>query len=114
MFFIAGCETKTLEGVDDDTEQSFTIINSSSSTFRIVDAQAGVVGDFFNAVVIDGDGIHKGGSQSFTVDSNDCDDNWRVDVYYNDPSRTHCSTTQFISCGSSTSFTFNNTTCEAD
>jgi len=110
--FIIGCSSKGAESVDDDTEQSFTITNSSSSTFRIVDGQAGIAGDLLYSLTINGDGIHKGGSQSFTVDSNDCDENWRVVVYYNDPSRTDCATTKFVACDGSANFIFNNTLCD--
>ena len=110
MFFAVGCETKVGD-VNDDTEQSFTVINSAGSTFRIVDGQANKLGEHLRSLVISGDGIHKGGSQSFDVSSDDCDENWRVVVYYNDPDRTDCATTKFIACGGSTSFIFNNTTC---
>lgn len=109
--FIIGCSGKGIEEVGDDTGQSFTIINSLNATFRIVDGQAGVPGEPLEILSIDGDGIHKGESQSFAVDSNKCDDNWRVVVYYNDTSRTDCATTKFVACGGSTSFVFNNTTC---
>jgi len=109
--FIGACSSKEVNSVDDDTEQSFIVTNSSSSTFRIVDGQAGVVGNGLVGLAINGDGIHKGGSQSFAVDSDDCDEDWSVVVYYNDPSRTDCEATKFVPCGGSANFIFNNTTC---
>ena len=112
MFFVMGC-TQPVDGVHDDTEQSFTVINSGDSTFRIVDGQANKIGENLRPLNIDGDGIHKGGSQSFSVSSDDCDNDWKIVVYYNDQDRTNCEATKFITCGRSTSFIFNNTTCSS-
>lgn len=104
-----GCETTT--SVDDDTRQSFTVVNSASSTFRIVSGQAGPSGSLLGYIHFNGDGLHKGQSQSFGVGDDDCDKDWKVIVYYNDPASTACTQTKRVPCGGSAAFVFNNTLC---
>ena len=96
---------------DENTGQSFTVVNSASSTFRIVSAQAGPVGSFLGNLYIDGDGLHKGESQSYGVSDDDCDKDWKVIVYYNDPGSTACAQVKTVPCGGAVTFVFNNTLC---
>ncbi len=97
--------------VNDDTKQSYTVVNSASSTFRIVSGQAGPVGGLLKYIYFDGDGLHKGHSQSFGVGDNECGKDWKVFVYYNDPGSTSCSLVKRVPCGGSATFVFNNTNC---
>ncbi len=96
---------------DEDTGQSFTVVNSALSTFRIVSAQAGPVGSYIGNLYIHGDGLHKGGSQSYGVSDDECDKEWKVIVYYNDPGSTYCAQVRTVPCGGSATFVFNNTLC---
>ena len=106
---ISACEGSP--PLDDGTKQSYTIVNSASSTFRIVNAQAGPVGSFLGNLYIDGDGLHKGESQSYGVSDDECDEDWKVIVYYNDPGSTACAQVKTVPCGGSATFVFNNTLC---
>jgi len=106
---LTGCENST--PVDDETRQYFTVVNSASSTFRIVSGQAGPVGSFLGNIYIDGDGLHKGQSQSYGVYDDECNKEWKVIVYYNDPGSTYCAQVKTVPCGGSATFVFNNTLC---
>ena len=97
--------------VDDNTKQWYTVINSASSTYRIISGQAGPVGSVLVNIQFDGDGLHRGHSQSFGVLDDYCDKDWRVYVYYNDPGSTYCSQIKRVPCGGSATFVFNNTNC---
>ena len=109
MVTSTGCEISI--PMEDDTWQTFTVVNSASSTFRIVSAQAGPVGSYIGNLYIDGDGLHKGESQSYGVSNDDCDKDWKVIVYYNDPDSTVCAQTRMVPCGGAVTFVFNNTLC---
>jgi len=97
--------------VNGNTKQLYTVVNSASSTYRIINGQAGPVGTLLKYIHFDGDGLHKGHSQSFGVSDDECDKDWRVYVYYNDPGNTYCSQVKRVPCGGSATFVFNNTNC---
>ena len=109
VFLMIGCGEPTGESIA--SEQVFTVTNSLSSTYRIVDGQAGVVGELLGDLSMSGDGIHKGASIVYNVDDDKCDKDWRVWVYYNDPGRTACTLVKSIPCNGSVGFMFNNTNC---
>ena len=111
LIHLTGCEG-VVSDLLHETEQSFTVVNSANSTFRIVKVEANKAGLPLQQLVIADDGIHKGKSDNFSVKDNECDVEWRVGVYYNDPIRTHCEAAKVVPCDDDPAvFTFNNTEC---
>ncbi len=106
-----GCSSGAEEGIGENTEQSFVVVNSASSTNRIVQLYADVQGGVIGSLGI-GDGIHKGQSLDFTVAEEECDKDWEVNVVYNDTAQTECRQYKHIKCGTTVVFTFDNTTCK--
>ena len=94
-----------------EPEQSYTIVNSASSTFRIISGEAGPVAALPRRIYFNGNGLHKGQSQRFSVQYGECDTDWKVIVYYNDPGATACAQVKTVPCGGSATFVFNNTNC---
>lgn len=107
---ISGCggDGDNEGGVDNQTG-TFTVINSATSTFRIVRVIANEINDTPSGQIVPGDGIHKGGQHSYRVE--ECDTSWVVDVIYNDQGSTRCEQVHIIPCGGNRDFIFNNTTC---
>ena len=106
---ISGCGGDGDDSGDKNTG-TFTVKNSSSSTFRIVKVIANEIDETPSGQVVPGNGIHKGGQHSYTVEA--CDKIWVVDVIYNnDPESTRCEQVHRVPCGGNRDFVFNNTTC---
>ena len=109
VFLMIGCES--ISNGEFNDEQRFVITNSSSSTFRIVAAEARIGAGPLGRLTIAGDGIHRGESQYVTVSDDQCDNDLTVFVTYNDPEQTTCNLAGHIPCGGTASFVFNNTNC---
>jgi len=107
---ISACTGSPLP-VNVGTDQWYTVANSASSTFRIISGQAGPADGTLKYIHFNGDGLHKGHSQSFGVGDDECGKNWKVIVHYNDPGGTYCSQVEFVPCHGSAAFVFNNTNC---
>ncbi len=107
---LIGCSDDATEGTSDDTKQSFTVINSASSDWRITELYAGVSGEVIGSLDV-GDGIHRGQSLDFDVSDEGCNKQWEVNAVYNDPAGTECRQYKQVECGKTTVFTFNNNDC---
>ena len=111
LIHLTGCD----EAVSDllhETEQSFAVVNSAYSTFRIVKVEANKVGLPLQQLNISDDGLHRGESDSFSVEDNECGVEWKVVVYYNDSDHTHCEAVKIVPCNDDPElFVFNNTEC---
>jgi len=106
ILLVNGCTSKKASS---EGNNIIEIINSVHSENHINGVGADASDGLSTYSFVLADVIHTGDSQSFSIEDEDCNQDFHVNVFYNND--TSCTQLGFVECNSTTSFTFLSLDC---